>query len=435
MTVTFYDNSPLQDTTFQPSYEAQNPRAVVSLNGKRYIPHQYVCYFNAHGSTDTATVVLPISNNPDFSIELFRNANDQSPVYAEIYAGFTNTPTPGSTDISQLSLRFTGIADLYNATFDEDHVRFECRSLAAPLVDNKITTLQRGQTSVDFVKEMAAAVGLNTQIQLAAPPVTVQEVLAAEYIGGSNYSAAVFGMHPWDIILQCAQFDDVDAWVDKDTLYYVAPGLLARKTIDLQWGRDFKSLSPQHSIQYSRNVQVEARSYQERVRASSLTRVTTNPFGGVSVQHSTRRVTSAPIFGTNEQVSTSIDATGATTTNATSYSGGKSSSGFTKLGTESGKERYIYWLKNASPAMCNAYAQTKWREISMHEFQADFEIPVTKALLDVFDITALLHIHGTPYVLVDDTYWPRQITEMFGMDEGWHWSSSAVNHQLPQGAV
>src|SRR5580700_11078160 len=87
---------------------------------------------NSHVATDTATIAVPLSSNPDFPQQLFRGivtnpiqptpaAQEQAAanlqVFVELYVGFPQNVGPGTTPISQLQRRFLGQVDIYSGTF------------------------------------------------------------------------------------------------------------------------------------------------------------------------------------------------------------------------------------------------------------------------------------------------------------------------------
>jgi hypothetical protein len=457
----------LQPVTYTQKYEAKPVRAVVQLEQGKYLLTRYDIEFNAHGATDEAEVTMPISSNPDFSVMFQRNEqNADLPVYVVIYAGFPGNPSPGSTDVSGLSQRFFGIVDIYSARFAENTVTFRCKSLAAPLVAFPVTGLAMAQTSAQLIQEQAGLLGLRTNIQLANPPVTVQQVFASEFIGGQNFAASIANVKAWDLFIKCAMFDDADVWVTNDVLNYCSPGLIDRNTISLVYGTDLVSLDVDHSIQYAKNIRVEVHSYQKRIRQATTHRIETNPFGGIIETPSVKTVTSSPVFGTAEQVSTSTSPTGIVSTTTSTLSGGARTA-TTSPGSESAKEIYVYYIPNLTPQMCQQVARAIWRQISMLEYRVTAVIPMTVDLLKNFDITMLLNITGSPYknansVFVgtntamattqngstatsntvqgpntDTRYWPRRITETFDPKDknGWSIRAETVSHTLPAGAV
>jgi hypothetical protein len=454
VTVQAFDQAPLTDVQFEVFTEESSPRAVIILDGVRYVPNSVELTKNAHGATDSGTITLPISINPDFSIQLFRGSSspgqggveafknapiDDSPVEVEVFFGFPGNPAPLSTDISQLSRVFYGVVDQYSASWTNDSVSFAIRSWAAPLVDNDITTLVMNQTTEQFVQQTAKQFGLQAKVYLGQPPLTVQEVLSREFIGGSNFATSIHKMKYWDVLLQCAQFDDVDVWVDDDTLYYAAPDLIPRNTIRVNFGRDISlndSATGTHSPQFSKNIQVEVRSCQPRLRISHVTRVKTNASGGIDVTHVNKTISSSPVFGTPNSVTQTINADGSTSTNtSTTPAGGTFNTGFTGPGKESGKERYIYYRPNISQQASVQLAKALWRQISQHEYAQSFTMPITKKNFGPLGITSLLQIDGCPYAFFNDRYWPRKITWRFSADEAPSWDIEALNHRLPQGSV
>ena len=203
-----------------------------------------------------ALVDIPLSSTPDWTVELFRDVNQNEPVYVEISAGFPPPGVPVTSTVG-LNLRFIGILDIYTLQIDEDLGSFRCRSLAAPLVDTQITTLVQNMTSVDFVNYYAGVLKLNPVIALANAPVMVGSVASNDQVG------AILNQRVWDIMKQLAQIDDVDLWCDGTNLYYASQALVNTTTVDLKYGRDLFSLSMTHSPQGNKNVRVDVRSYKE----------------------------------------------------------------------------------------------------------------------------------------------------------------------------
>ncbi len=418
-------NIPLAPVLSNPFFEDQNPTTYVLIDGLRFTPVAWSIESNAHGATDTATLTLPISNGPDWTQTIYRGddaGNADQPVYVKIYAGLT-TPR----------LRFWGIVDLYTARLtgdeDGDRITFQCRSLGAPLLTTKITTPFAGQqsTTAQFVAQQAARFGLNTQI-LVSSPLTIQQVL------GHEFATGVHSITIWELMLQCAVQDGVDIWVDQNTLWYASPDLIARTTIDLAWLRDIKSIDCSHATQFAKNVRVEVRSYRKRVRTSTYARYQTGPDGSsVLEQSGSRVVTSSPVFGTNQSVSTTVSSSGSTTTTVSTLTGGSASGSAGVPAGESGKELYTFYFPNKSQSDCATLAKILWQRISQHEFAISIELPVTAAKLALMGKTALLNLHGLPYAYFNAQYWPRRITETFDTSSGWNWAIDAINHQGPNG--
>lgn len=445
--------------TFQPTYGSTSPRAIVVLAGEHYNVTRYSVVFNTHGATDSATITLPIAGNPDFSEALFTGlgpiaaqtvadsqgllaANEASsiasaaPVRVDLYAGFA----PGSS-IAGLTPRFSGIVDRYSARWVKGTITFACRSLAALLVDNKITQAPLNMTSAQFIQQYAGILGMSPNVKLdpGVEPITLQEMLGKQFIGGANFNAAVYNLTPWSMLLQMAEFDGADVWVDQRfRLNYCSPSAIARRTFPLEYGRDFK-MDPapvgDHSVQANKHIRVEVRSYQRRTHTSTIYRVDTNPSGGVILTGMSRGVTSSPTFGTPNVVSTAVALDGTTTQTIASSTGGASSSGVTMQGSETPNMLYKIFRPNLTPARCNQLAQALWRKYSMHEFGLTFSIPMTPERLDAFDITALLDISGVPYDAFNTKMWPRQITEVMEPQSGPYWTVEATNLVPPMAGV
>ena len=476
----------LQNVVYAPKFEHAAVRAVAVIEDTFYQVVHAEIEHNAHGATDSAQVVLPISSNPDFSVMFQRSDgtngtpnNADVPVRISIYAGYPTSPAPQSLDVSQLSLRFSGIVDIYSAHFSSDEVTFKCRNLAAPLVDFPATYLAMNQTSAQLVTELATSVGLTPNILLVNPPVTVQQVFASEFVGGANFASTVANVKAWDLLLKCALFDDVDVWVSlKDGvpyLNYAAPSLIPRTTVNLVYGRDLIDLTVEHSIQYAKNIRVEVHTYQHRIKQATTHHVATALGGGIDETPSSKTIVSSPVFGTAEQTSTTTTGEGNVSTTLTNVSGGASNA-ITGPGKESAQERYVRYIPNLSPAMCQQVARAIWRQISMHEYRQNITFPMTPGLLKVFDISMLLNVTGSPYsnansvftgtepitntatvsssnaatvssnstsvnvarpdTRTDTRYWPRRITETIDPNSsGWTLAAETVSHALPGGAV
>lgn len=421
---------PLAPVQFEQVFEQQTPSTYALIDGWSVTPHSWEIEGNAHGATDTATITLPISNGPDWTEAIYRGddaGNASQPVYVKIFASTTGTAP---------ILRFWGIVDIYSgvlsSTPEGDIITFSCRSLGAPLITTKITTPFAGEnsTTVQFIEDQAARFGLAAQIVLRAgkQPLTMKQVL------GNEFDTGVHNVAIWRLMLQCAVQDDVDIWVDQNTLWYAAPDAIQRQTIDMKWGRDLKTIRFSHATQFSKNIRVEVRSYKKRIKQSSYVRYATGIGGdGVVTSMGARTVTSTPIFGTTQSITQSISSTGATQVALSSVSGGPSSGSAGVPASESGKELYTFYPQNKTPAECVDLAQKYWRQISQHEFSVLLELPVTTANLQLMGKTALINLNGTPFWKLNSTYWPRRIAESFSPTDGWNWSIDAINHEGPNG--
>jgi hypothetical protein len=418
--------------------EANYPRASVTLGGINLIPYSYEINLNAHGAADTANIVVPIGGNPDWTVQLFRSfSNADQPVYVSIYAGFAS---PGDTTNKNLQLRFSGIVDTYTMHLDMSNfsVEFNCRSLAAPLIDHKITTPLGSSTkgsnnirTVDFIAQQVSRFGMPTPKINIAEAGTLQDVLGHEFVTG------VKNWIIWNLILQCAIYDDADVWVDKHgVLHYESPQFVDRSKnkIYYSWGKTIAIADATHAVQYNKNIQVEVRSYSKRTKYASMSRTSSVKGGGTKTVNSTKITTSSPVFGTTTNVNTSTSSTGQTTTTVTSTTGGAASS-VTGYASESGKEIYVYFVKNKTTQQCNNLAQGLWRQISMHEYQVEMTVPITPDALPLMDIISLITIENSPFSKLNQAYWPRKIKESFSTTGGWVWEIGMVNHELPQGAV
>jgi hypothetical protein len=420
---------------FEQYYESSSPVAVARINGACYYVEEFDIDLNAHGATSSGSIVLQIRSNPDFS-QSFANVGGTA-VTGEIFVGWPTAWNPnGQASIDGLIRAYYGLVAQYDPKFASDRVTFELRSLASPLVDEKIQQLATNVTTVDFINKVCAQFGLGFVPMPGQPPLMVQEVLAELYIGGADFSAAIHGMRIWDLILQCASFDNVDVWEDQGTVYYVAPWLIERQTVDVMYGRDLAmddGLVCSHALMFAKDVQVEVRSGQQRVSSSNATRIVTNGDSGISVTSVNKVTTGSPQWGTPNIVTTTYGPNGEVIS-VKQVSGGKFSSGYTSQGKESTAQRYILKLPNASPAACNAYAISQWRKISQHEYTVQMRMPFRKDT-GVIPLSALISLSNVPYAKFNDTYYPRKLRLSGGSSRAFMYEIDAVNHSLPVGGL
>lgn len=424
--------APPGPVTYEQYGKAFAARAAFKLNGKTYLQTQYSIIKNAHGAADEATVVLSTQNNPDWSIELYKNADDTTPTIAEIYAGFPGDTSLGQTNLAPLSRRFYGILDSYAPTGKDGKMTFHLRNFAALLLDEKITTLAQNQTSVQFATQCAAEAGLKLVTLVIGTPATLAQVFTKDFVVG------IKNLSKFEVLKRAAQVDDVDVWVEDDTLYYAAASLIMRQQIEIHYGRDLLDFAGNHAAMFSKNIKVEVRTYSPRTRVSHVTRVTTNPDGTVTKKSYTKTLTSTPVFGTLGG-STTTQGPGTTTTTGSSGSGGGFSSGYTGPGKDFGPEPYVFYIPNLTPQQANDRALKLWRQISMFEYQATFTLAATPTILPLIGITALLRHSGNPLAKFNSDYWPRRITETFegasafgeAQSNGWRFEVDCVNHTPP----
>lgn len=421
---------PQQPLAFEQPHETSSLQVVAVINKVNFLVPKCTIDQNAHGSTDSAEITLPIKGAPDFTAWLYVNPSMIAPIPVQIYVGLFQGTQAGGVSTSGLTQMFSGQLDLYGIKLKADSVTFKCRSLGAPLVDNRITAIPRNMKTTDFVKKMAAQYGLSTNIQLPSGqyPLTVAEVYA------HSFAVGLQNQRIWDLLLTMANFDDVDVWVSGSTLNYCAPGQVSRTTLDLKYGRDLIDLGIDHAPLFSKQIRVEVRTYNKHTKQASIQRVETSPGGGVKITTSSKTVTATPQFGTANTSSTSISSTGAQTTTSTTSTGGSASS-TTGQGSESNIERYIIYKPGISPQAANQLANATWRRISMQEFSVNITLPLTRSKLPMLNITNLIRLHGTPFVKANSTYWPRKYTYDIDIESGAILTIEAVNHELPQGAV
>lgn len=381
------------------------------------------------------------ANNPDWTQQLFRGVqtgNQNSPVYAEIWAGFPQNPSNWKPSISGLTRRFSGILD----TYDPDNMtdtEFHLRSIAAPLTTDRITSGIQNLTTTEFLRKIAAPYNINVVVDPSIQALTLAKVYAQEFMVGLK------NLIKWDVLLKSSIFDDTDVWEDDGTLYYVHPWNVATvvpnlaKTLELQYGVNVRDFKPSHSPQFSRNVKVVVHSYVSKTRVSVATRVQ-SVVGGVNVAQVTKKSTAIPQWGTNGGTSITYNDNGTKSVSRWTSSGG-SSQGSTQAISESGVENYDLYLPNLTPTECQALAIAIWRQISQHEYQGEFELAVTPDNLPYLNIEARINLQGYGMSLFNTEYWPRTMDETFemtpdpgsGSAAGWTVKFHGVSHTLPPG--
>lgn len=434
MSVTISDV--IGDDAFQldPSLnESVEIRAFVTFDGNPAVPIAFSCAFHAHGATDTATITVPVLGNPDWSTVLFRSDDDISPVVVDLQAGFFD----GST--TTLTRRFYGIAQSWKVAFHLDQyvTTFECQSFASAFAE-KITTASQNQTGAQFVAQVAKEAGLTPNIQLRDGQVsgTLTKVYSHDMVVG------IHNKPKWDILTACAEYDDVELWVDGDTLNYVAPAKVARTTAPIRFGRDLLGFDGEHSTQYAKGIKVVVRSYSPKTRLSTYSSVTTDADGSSTASSSTAVVVSNPVFGTGQSnsVTTRQNSSGKTTIGSSnSVTSGGLKKGTTGQLRDSSSTRNEYVFPNLTTEECANRARAIWRRLSRHEYIADFGFAVTPETLPLIAVTTLFSITNLPWGSLSQAYYPREMAESFEMAQdgadagGWTVQVTGVNHKISQG--
>jgi hypothetical protein len=416
-------------------------RAIAKINGQFYNIKSYDITKAVHGATNTASFVLPYNGNPDWTGQLFRGTaagvTDNSPVYVELWAGFPPNPT-AAADNSGMSRRFYGIVDIYSPDGSET-TEFKCRSIAAPLCTDRISTAIQNMTTVQFLEQVAAKYNIATNVDPSlSEPFTLAKVYAQDFVVGlKNFIY-------WDILVRSAAVDDVDLWEDDGVLNYFHPWNVKRLTIPLVYGTNVKAFKPSHAPQFNRNIVVYVHSYTDKTRTSVTTRVQTllnSLVPGIEVSQIVKVSTSTPQWGTNGYTTTTFLANGTQSTTTSSSQGG-AASGSNQAIAESGREKYEIYLPNLTAAECQALTMSIWRQISMHEYQGNFTLAMTPDFLPLCNITSLIDLQGYGMARFNTQYWPREMHEVFEGAEpesseagGWTVDFNAVNHTPPMGGV
>ncbi|HEY2474101.1 MAG TPA: hypothetical protein VGI19_04800 [Candidatus Cybelea sp.] len=444
--------SSLSPVTFTQGESFSRPRAFVKLDNVLYPITRYEISKNAHGATNVAQFTTGYNNLPDWTDQLFRGVearNQNSPVYAEIWAGFPSNPG-SEPSLEGLSRRFYGVLDVYDPE-DMRSTTFHLRSIASPLTTDRITSAIQNLTTVQFLQKVCAPYKIPVVVDPSlSQPFTLAKVYANEFLVGLK------NLIIWDVGLKSSIFDDVDIWEDNGTLYYVHPwnvtsvmqsqpqsktGAKNYAPLTLEYGRDVFQFKPSHSPQFSRNIKVQIHTYSAKERLSVVNRVQ-SVVAGVEVSQIIKYSTATPDWGTNGGTSTVYNSDGNISQSKWTSSGGASTGSNAPI-SESGHEQYDEFVPNLTPTEVQSLAMALWRQISQHEYQADFEIPVTPENLPFSNIENRYVVDGYGMSKFNTTYWPRTLDETFDMAtepgsseaQGWRVSVHAVNHTPPLGAT
>jgi hypothetical protein len=423
------------------------PRAVVVLAGFEYLPISVEITQSAHGTLSTASVTLAISSSGDLS-QILQSSQNDGAVVARIYVGYPANPSSDLKDFKQLQQRFWGIVDTLEPNFLTNTVTITMRSLGALLELAKHTNLSLNETTSAFVIAAAKSVGLRYNIVLKKnqSPGTLGQVFGADLaVGYHNQRVS-------QTLIDCAEYDDVDTWVENDVLNYCDPGSLTRKTIKLHWGQNILEFTGKHSPQFNKNFKVEVRTSNPKIRFTHTTRYSVDADGNSVASESTRETVSTTDFGTNTSTSTntSTNLTTGTVSNSTSTSssdpnGGTFNTGTTNIPKDTSAEVYIIRRPNLTRENANLLAVRIAKQMSRNEFSADFSLSPTAREFNDITITSWFKVFNLPYARFNTSanfpyFWPRRITTRFEMGDGESAagltvSIEAVNHVLPQGNV
>lgn len=429
----------------QTNVGSAQPACVVQVYGKSFVPVSVEMVRTWLGISDTASIVVPITDDVDWSTLLKAPTNDDGAVVCSVYVGFPQNPVPNSLDVSQLTRRFYGVlVPQYSGKGLANEVTFECSSMAVLLQVEKMVKVTANMTTVDFVKACAAQVpGLKTDIRLGGQtPFTLKAVFARDLVVGTH------NIRPWDMMEACAEADDAVLWLDQDTLRYVSPdqfGSNGAPKVDLAFGTDLIDWEGTHAPQYNKNIEVEVRTWTPKTSVSYSNKTVTGPDGPMTTT-TTRTSTSVPDWGTSGQTTYSYSGNGSVTSTTRSSSGGLFSSGATTIPRDSSKERYILRIPGISKADADKRALQEWRRLSRYEYACTFEFAVTpQNLAWVGDMETQYALSGLPMAAFNSNakapyYHQRRTTERIempqgsGADAGFHVMVEAVNHALPQGS-
>lgn len=421
---------PQRTPQYEFSHQGSTVYVVAVIAGTKYAVAKCSVELNAHGASDSADVTIPLSTSPDFTA-MFKNT---AWVPLQIYVGVYNAQPPASHP-AKLSIAgkqqiFGGSIDVNTMSFHDDTITFKCRSLAALLIDNRLTGIPKNMTTFEFATAVAKQYGLTPYVSPlpGQVPTTIAELYAHDFAVG------IINDRIWDVLMKAAAVDDMDVWVTGSNFYYMAPSMIPRNTIDLKYGRDIETLTAEHSAS-SKAIRVEVRIYNQRTRSSSIQRVELSNDGTVSTTSSSRFVTSTPDWGTKNTSTTSISSTGSVSTTQSVVSGGPQQT-FAGRGpdNQNGALIYKFYRPNWTLERANKFAQTTLNRLHMQEYTVNIRIPITESKFTQIAITSEVRLHGVPMALVNDTFWPRKITYNFDPDSP-SIDLECVNISLPVGQI
>ena len=427
--------------------QASAPRAIVVINSVSYQPEQWTVHANANGVIDTAEIRLPTQGNPDFA----GLAKPGQGIPVEIYAGFPSNP--GKFDYRQLSRRFIGTINESDPTFSltANAASLPAVSFGAILTRTKTTTNVGGATAstpagsiagnlagvttTQYVQSVAAQHNMSVDVNVNNPA-TMQTVFASNQIVGLQ------NMRIWDVLVACAITDAAYVWFSGRTLHYVDAALIQRTIVPVKYQSltGPKNFDGQHALQYSKNIKVEVRSYNTKVKTAHRTVVRQTANGNVTKETSSQSFTDQN-FGnpgsSSSMTRTTYSADGTTSTETSSgtssSSGGEVSSGYTSSPTNSVVEHYIFKRWGLDREGCDKLAVNLWKQLSGHEYRGTFTLPMTPELLSALSITTKFRVSDLPWASFGQDYIPLRLTEVFSMSAGWTVEPLGINHQLPNG--
>lgn len=418
-----------------PKYRrSYSPRTIAVINGATYLPLSWTAHLSAFGDVDTCEITLPLSKCPDFGS--LTTTGKSMPV--SVYAGFPTNPRPGRFTYADLTLRFAGIVDVFNVTAEDNKLVVPCRSNGALLADTKTTTRWQNVTTTKVVQQIASEHGLTAVIQLRSG----QQAAPIGLVWQRNFILATRDIYEWDVIVASSLIDDVRVWIDGTTLYYVAPADVPDQRLYVQWNKDLMTLGGQHSPQFSKNIEVEVRSWTPIERNSTRAIISTDSSGNVKASSRTVNATSQPIFGTRtietSEFVVGSDGTVRQESGSATTTGGAASTGLTTEASASLKERYIEHVTNMTRQQAIDYALAKWRQISAHTFNINFKRMMTPDVLKLTNRNTIYCVQNAPWASLNLPYHVLRIMETFGVaqnaggqSEGWTFEIDGVNH-VPQ---
>jgi phage protein D len=360
----------------QPTSAASQPRGMVQINGERVIGLvSFDVDNNSFFQADTFRLTLALSAQP--ANRGFDYWASQTSLQAELLLGYPQN-VDGYTK-SDLKSLLVGYVD--DIEFDplRDEITMAGRDLTSLLIDKKRSIAFTNLRSSDIAAQMAADVGLKTNI--AATKVfqgTMNQIVKALTNDRATY---------WDTLTKLAQIEQYNVWVSGTTLnfqpkqsnqdayvlQYQAPGQQA------YMAGNFTAMKFSRNLSVTRGVKVTVRSF---------------------VQKTGKAVTAS--------------ATRSRVTNSTT-------SGVGKTGLPVAE--YFFTFPNMTADQAQAKATALAQEISQHEVNLEAEMPGDDLLTPQVQVNVVGT--GTKF---DQIYYPASIQRRYSLDEGYRMHLRAKNY-------
>jgi len=368
---------------------ARRPRAIVRVNGTPIA--------QAIPASENA-VVLPgwiawsVVNNSYYEADTFRlsfatsplpQANDaswfmtQREVYVEIFAGFPADPT--NPQVAELQSLIYGRVDDVHYDPVQRTIELTGRDLTAAFIDTKITSQWTNQTASSIAQSLAAAHGLSSVVQPTFTKVGTYYQIDQVHLQANKSE--------WDLLAYLARQEGFVCYVQGQQLFFQPDPTNQSDPYQIQWqapaSRSGVPVANAVELSFSRSMTI-AKGITVEVRSASS-------------KNKTPVVQSYPSAPRGIQP-------------------GKSS----PFGSV---QAYFGTLpRDSSPAQVQKAAKEMYDEIVAHEMKVTARLAGDNLLT----IQTPIRVTGTGTAF-DQTYFPREITRMMSLDEGYEMTVEAQN--------